>query len=180
MIWLANAGYRVVGVDFSTAAIAGFFSEWVSPSEYAVEQLNTGERVWRAGDFAVVEADIFKLSATAVRCALDPASQPGFFYDRAGLTAIRHEEHEAYVAAIGRLVQPAAAGLLICVEHNGYNLAPPFSISESEVNAIFSDFRVRLLERTERPTRGYEGLGITTLSETVFALTRSSAKVVDE
>lgn len=145
LLWLADQGYQVVGVELSAIACEAFFTE--NRLAAAAPVTEGPFRVHRAKDrpITIYEGDFFELS-TAHTGTL------GAFYDRAALIALPPEMRERYVQHLKRvLLAPSTQGLLISVAYDQTTFpGPPFSIPPEEVQRLWGDrFRIELAGRGE-------------------------------
>jgi len=129
MIWLAQQGYRVLGVELSQLAVEQFFAE--NDLKPAVHETAQG-RHYVAGDIEIICGDIFDLSAETL------ASCTGVF-DRAALIALPPEMRARYVRHVFAGLAPDYRGLLITQDYPQEQMeGPPFSVGDEEVQAIFA------------------------------------------
>ncbi|EIJ46144.1 thiopurine S-methyltransferase [Herbaspirillum sp. GW103] len=129
MLWLAEQGHRVLGVELSELAITQFFSEHqLTP---VVHESGQG-RHYVAGQIELICGDIFALEdATLAACA--------GAYDRAALIALPPEMRARYVAQIYGRLPAQARSLLITLEYDQQKMdGPPFSVSQEEVTTLYA------------------------------------------
>nr|CRH07088.1 Thiopurine S-methyltransferase [Candidatus Magnetococcus massalia] len=94
MLWLAEQGYQVIGVELSPIAVAAFFSENNLKPKVQTEGLITR---WQAGPITLLCGDYFTLTA----------AQLGWvdtIYDRAALTALPEDIRLTYLDQMEQLV----------------------------------------------------------------------------
>jgi len=111
MIWLAQQGHEVIGVELSPVAVADFFREnGLQP----VQQQTGTFTIWSAGKLVILCGDYF---------ALDKADLGQFdtVYDRSALTALPENIRDQYVAQLRRLVPDTAKVFLLTVEDAAEN-----------------------------------------------------------
>lgn len=166
MVWLADHGYRVVGIELSPLAVAAFFAEQgLRPECRSVGALES----WRAGPYEILCGDIFQLEPRH----LDGVSA---LYDRASLVALDGEQRAAYAALLARLLPAGTRMLVVAMEyHQGEMAGPPFSVAQSEVESLFAEaFTVTLLDSLDllRDTERYAGLGLSRMVEQIYRLQR--------
>lgn len=127
--WLLSRGFSVIGSELSELAVRQMF-----------EDLDITPEIVRSGDFLIYRAekleiwvgDFFNLSADMVG-AVDAV------YDRAALIALPDEMRARYCMHLAD-VSGKARHLLITVLYDQNLLSgPPFSVSEEEVRARYSD-----------------------------------------
>ena len=106
MLWLAEQGHRVIGVELSAVAVRAFFKEnQLRPVRRRVGKFT----LWRSGRLTILCGDYFSLTAADLG-AVD------IVYDRAALTALPEDIREQYVSQLQRLVPPTATILLLTTE----------------------------------------------------------------
>ncbi len=170
MLYLHQAGHRVIGVELSEIAGEAFFSE----NQLAFEKRDTGnlQEFTGVGDAAGIRlliGDLFALEA----------SQTGpltAFYDRASLIALPAEMRQRYIAKLSSLLPAGATGLLISLIYDPSKMnGPPFSVSDDEVRALFNaDFTVQQIDSSSGPERlgNLADRGLDTMEERVYRITR--------
>lgn len=166
LVWLAQRGVDVVGVELSPLAVEAFFAE----QHLAAETDSIGPFArHRAGRVEILCGDFFELRPAH----LGPIDA---FYDRAALVAMPDTLRARYVEHFTSLVPAGARGLLVTFEYEPASVSgPPFSVPDAVVRALYeSDFELQELER--RDTLGEEPRfrerGVTALHEAVYALRR--------
>jgi thiopurine S-methyltransferase len=166
MAWFASQGYRVLGAELSPLAVAQFFeSQGVEPSvEGAADGIHH-----LAGPIELVQGDVFALDPDAI------ASCTAVF-DRAAIIALPPEMRERYVREVYGKLPAGCRGLLITLEYpQQEKAAPPFSVAEDEVRALFDgEWRVTLLERRDilEQQPNFQAEGVTALETAVYRLER--------
>lgn len=106
MLWLAQQGHEVIGVELSPVAVEDFFREnGLHPTQQQVGNFT----LWRDGKIGILCGDFFALTRNDLG-ALDTV------YDRAALTALPEEIRGLYVAQLSRLVSNTATVFLLTVE----------------------------------------------------------------
>lgn len=130
MIWLAQQGHRVLGVELSETAVQEFFAEsGVTPT---IDQQGAFKR-YASGNIELLVGDFFALTATE----LDGVAA---VYDRAALIALPTKMREAYVKLLSELLPSQTQTLLITFEYlPGAAEGPPFSIDAEEVKRLFGE-----------------------------------------
>lgn len=87
------------------------------------------------------------------------------FYDRASLIALPKPTRQRYAFHLAQLVPPGARGLLVSLTRGDEKAGPPYSVSNNEVEQLFSpNFRLTFLEQSPPDERGF--------IESVWALER--------
>lgn len=127
LIWLADQGYQVVGIELSALAAEAFFSE----NAIAVKRTEVaGMDLWQSETISLFCGDFFDLTK-------DILGQVDAVYDRASLIALPPAMRQDYAAHLSKLAQ-SAPKLLVTLEYDQSKMAgPPFSVSENEVKALY-------------------------------------------
>jgi thiopurine S-methyltransferase len=143
MLWLAQQGYEVIGVELSPVAVEDFFREnGLHPVQRQVGQFN----LWSDGKLSILCGDYFALTAEDI-------GQFDTVYDRASLTAFPESIRGRYVEQLSRLVPKTAKILLLTIEDaaedatiaqaNGIDaeitslFTPKFDIDLAHVESVF-------------------------------------------
>lgn len=167
MVWLAQRGLRVLGVELSALAIDTFFEEqqWMP-------------RITREGAFTRYATDQVEILCGDV-FALEP-DQVGELhgvYDRAAMVALPPSMRGAYAQQLSRLLPRSATGLLVTFAYDPTEMTgPPFAVPETEVRALLSPaFDVTQLADHDilQSEARLRDRGLTQLHEQVYALLRS-------
>ena len=161
MLWLAEQGYSIVGLEMVEQAIHTFFKE----NQLSPESTQFGKLVKHSSPpFTIFQGDVFNLEAGTV--------QADAWYDRAAMVAIPPSTRESYVQQIRQQTKPGTVGLLITLtypqdEKNG----PPFSLSDEDVFSLFSQgFDVECLEIID--VSDEKDRGVSSVTSSVFKITR--------
>lgn len=136
LIWLAEQGHQVVGIELSHLAAEAFFSE----NQLTVEAKKIGNfELWQSENISILCGDIFDLTAEI----LGPVDA---VYDRASLVALPLAMRQDYAAKLTELA-PSAPKLLVTLEYDQSKMdGPPFSVSKDEVLALYeTKYRVKQL-----------------------------------
>lgn len=129
MLWLANQGYEVIGVELSRKACEDFFEE----NRIAVNRVKKDKfLVFQSEKITLLAGDFFQLD----RFMLGDVSA---IYDRAALIALSKDIRPTYVEHMFGLVSSNTPILLITTFYNQAQMnGPPFSVGEEEVALLFS------------------------------------------
>ncbi|TWI51003.1 thiopurine S-methyltransferase [Pseudomonas duriflava] len=163
MVWLAEQGFQVLGVELSSLAVEAFFEE---QGLVPVCKSHGTLRHYKAGPFTILQGDFF---------ALTPADMPvcSAVYDRAALIALPEAMRYRYVRHLETLM-PAGEGLLITLEYDQAKRAgPPFAVSDDEVHRLYEPaWRLETLERKDvlAENAKFAAQGVMQLSEAVYKL----------
>ena len=166
LLWLAERGHDVIGVELVTTAVEQFFTEArLTP---VVDTVAAGRR-FTAGNIVIYAADMFDLGRDEI----------GVFdavYDRAALVALPAEVRPRYVRHLTGLLGAPATGLLVTMEYDQTRMSgPPFAVAESEVMATFGQ-ALDVATLYSNPTAlehnpKFAERGLPTLTERVYRLT---------
>ncbi len=165
MVWLAQHGHRVVGVELSALAVQAFFHEQKLVPQVDAHGPFTRHR---AGAIEILCGDLFALD----RALLGEVSA---YYDRAALVAFPPEMRPRYAQHITSLLPVATAGLLVSFEYLPPEGGPPFNVPEAEVRALYEPgFELSVLERHDllQAEPRFKERGIHTMHEVVYSLQR--------
>lgn len=136
LLWLAQQGHRVIGVELSPLAARAFFSE----NRLAASRRQVGQFTrWENGRIAILCGDFFALTAADLG---DVAA----VFDRASLTALPDEIRGDYLAQLRKIVPPACQMLLLTTEEpeEGETDGQPFAVSD-EITALYAgDYEIDL------------------------------------
>ena len=166
MLWLAQQGYRVFGVELSEIACEAFFRD--NQLDYSVSEqgpftVYTGDAIalWAGDFFALTEKDMHSVAAT---------------YDRAALVALPEAMREEYCRHLARILPQGSPTLLISMEYDQQKMkGPPFSVVEDEITRNLSgNFSVEKLSQSSGPdiVGNLARRGLDTLTEKIFKLVR--------
>jgi len=129
MMWLAQQGHRVLGVELSPLAVEQFFAE--NGLRADVRQAGPG-RYYAAGDIEIYCGDIFDLGADVLGDCVGA-------YDRAALVALPPDMRARYARHVYGQLSDAYRGLLITLDYNQDQMeGPPFSVRDDEVQAVYA------------------------------------------
>jgi len=137
MVWLAHAGYDVVGIELVESAVQAFFIEQnITPTITQFTSAADGSTLKRyqgqlAGQTITLwVADIFALSPTAIG---DIAA----VYDRAALIALPADVRPDYSKQIYKLSNNAPQLLITLHYDQSKKDGPPFSISREQLQQYY-------------------------------------------
>jgi thiopurine S-methyltransferase len=165
LVWLAEKGYRVRGIEISPLAVAQFFQE---QGLVAQRQTQGSFERWSAGPYELFCGDIFDLAQ------LDN-SQVAAVYDRASLVALNPGQRKRYVELLLTCLPPTCPMLLVAMDYPQEEMSgPPYSVAEAEVRALYErSHQVELLHSLNllRDTPRYGDRGLSRMSEEIYQLT---------
>ena len=128
LVWLAEQGNEVVGVELSRLAVEAFFEE--QGLGYEIEDGDVP--IYRAlrMPIAIYCGDLFELGG--LRCDAH--------YDRGALVAMPAERRPEYARQIDTLLEPMPEQLLITLEYDAAIAnGPPFSVPADEILDYWPD-----------------------------------------
>lgn len=128
LVWLAEHGHNVVGVELSQLAADAFFAE----NNLKVERRKVGKlELWQSERISIFCGDIFDLDTETL-------GHIDVVYDRASLIALPPAMRQEYAEKLQKLAQSAPI-LLVTLEYEQEKMGgPPFSVSESEINTLYN------------------------------------------
>ncbi len=165
LMWLANRGLRVLGVELSEQAVEAFFSEQ-----------NLTPRISERGVFKVYQADLIEIwCGDFFALGSEPLADCTALYDRAALIALPPLMRAQYVEHLNTLLRPGCQGLLITLDYDQAQKAgPPFAVTDDEVKVLFgSDWTLETLQEQDVLGESWKFVqeGVTRLDERVYQLT---------
>lgn len=131
MLWLAEQGYKIIGVELSPLACDTFFKEYQIP----VTLTQTEDFVvYHSEGIDLFCGDFFKLNSTILG-SVDAV------YDRAALIALPQDMRRSYAAHLMQLLQAESPILLITAAYDQEQMpGPPFSVDKNEVVALYNEY----------------------------------------
>ncbi|TDY01016.1 thiopurine S-methyltransferase [Thiohalophilus thiocyanatoxydans] len=165
LIWLAEQGYEVIGVEISPVAVKNFFAEnHLRTQRIANARCDT----WKSASITLLCGDLFELTAGDIG-PIDAV------YDRASLIALPPAMRRAYVETLDQLVPTVAPHLLITLDYDPARMdGPPFAVSEAEIQALYSErYQIDCLQTDDALARNerFKKRGLDWLRESVYRLT---------
>jgi thiopurine S-methyltransferase len=164
MLWLAEQGHFVIGVELSAHAAEAFFAE---NSLSAKESRKAPFNAYQAGHIELLAGDFFNLSeADLINCQ--------WVYDRAALIAFPPELRKQYAAYLQQVMPAGAAIFLVTLDYDPEEMkGPPFPVPKSEVETLFGDaFSIDCIDSREvlAMNRRFIEKGASWLNEEVYFL----------
>lgn len=159
LLWLADAGCSVTGIELSNIAIEAFFAEnnlrFKTHPGRSLTEYRARDRDIRlyCGDYFDFEEEHFD-----------------GLYDRGALVALPPDIRPAYVEHTDKLLNPAATRLVITLEYDQSRAAgPPFSVMPDEVLRYWPDLvRVAVFDETENAPARFRAAGSRQMAEVVW------------
>ena len=163
--WLAEQGHAVLAVELSPIAVEQFFAEHGLRPEILPTPHGT---LYRAGSIEFLCGDIFDLDAeTLAGCAA--------CYDRAALIALPPALRARYARHVYGQLPVGCRALLLTLDYPQAEMdGPPFSVPESEVQALYGDrWRIERLETRDVLAQEpkFAARGLSRMQTGVFRLT---------
>lgn len=164
MIYLYEQGFRVIGVELSEIAVRAFFTE----NNLGYTKSNFGRFLkFESEGITILCGDIFHLRNNHIASAV--AS-----FDRAALFAFPPEMRHRYVHHFNHIFPASFKILLVTLEYPQHEISgPPFSVEESEIRQLFSNWNsIELLHSANILSENLrlQERGITSLQEKVFLI----------
>lgn len=140
MVFLADVGWRVIGVELAEEAVDGFFAE----REMVPDVRSVGNFVVKsAGPYELWCGDFLALPPEA-------AHDVTAIYDRAALVALPAHLREGYAAKVAELGGAAPMMIISLAFPEGDQAGPPFSIPLAEIAHLYGrNYRITLLEQRD-------------------------------
>jgi len=144
MVWLAEQGWQVIGVELSERAVMDFFAaQGLDPVHKEI-----ADRLccYEAGPYRLYCGDFFHLHRQHM---LDVTA----VYDRASLVALPKAKRHRYAFHLAQMLSPAVEMLLVSLEHAKPS-GPPFSVEADEIEWLFgANFEIESCARLEEDDR---------------------------
>lgn len=172
MLWLSQNGYKVFGVECSERAVKDFFEENALNYKHAEKDQHALYMTTdQASVVEIFQGDFFALQDKDLADVTD-------IFDRASLVALPDEMRRQYAEKMADLQRPGVRTLLVTLAYDQSEMVgPPFSVSEENVNELFSEnFSIEKLcfkDIIDDEPR-MKNRGLTSLVETVYKLTRTN------
>ncbi|HEY6598581.1 MAG TPA: thiopurine S-methyltransferase [Pseudomonadales bacterium] len=164
MLWLAEQGHPVIGNELAPAAVDAFFAETGLPH---TQRRHGAFTFYESAKIDIYCGDFFELTPLELT-GVDAV------YDRGALVALPPEMRARYADHLVSILPPHAEILLLTLEYDQALVSgPPFSISETEVDALFgSRCSIDVLEATvsDRVPPHFEANGIKEAGESVYRI----------
>jgi len=161
MVWLAEHGHTVIGLEMVQQAVEAFYSENKLPHD--VVRIGKHKK-YSNQKVTIYQGDIFELKSGTI--------QADAWYDRAAMIAIEPSTRANYVNQIRKQTKLGAVGLLITFAYPQEQMeGPPFALHDGDVARLFSDgFELECLETINLEEEKYNDIDKVTSS--VFKITR--------
>lgn len=168
MIWLAEKGHFVIGVELAQKAIEDFFEHLqVEPTITKIQQFT----VFESGPYRLFCGDIFS-SKPQHMVSVDAV------YDRASLVALPPGLQAKYAQHLADILQPNTKVLIVSLDYDPVEMeGPPFSTPPDSVARNFEthfDIEQRSREHALEANSPLRKRGLTALNETCYVLQRKA------
>ncbi|MFT5194215.1 MAG: thiopurine S-methyltransferase [Cellvibrionaceae bacterium] len=166
MVWLAEQGHQVIGVELSRLAAEAFFDENNIEADISEAGAFTS---WRAEGIDLLVGDFFNLTAEHLH------DVRGIF-DRAAMVALPEAVRNDYAQHLANVLPAGAKILLISFEYDQAKMSgPPYSVPYSEIKRIFeSRFTVEKLDQRDliEKAPGMQRSGLTSFEQHIYLLSK--------
>lgn len=131
MLWLAQQGFAVLGVELSQQALDSFIEENGLTAKAVQHELFSG---YESKPLTLLCGDFFKLSHQDCR-------NVKAVYDRAAIVALPPEMRQQYARHLQSILPQGTKYLMVIMDYDQALMpGPPFSVSEAELRELFADF----------------------------------------
>lgn len=166
MRWLETVGHTVYGVDYSAEAISAYFADAQETPE--CDQGNYLMR-FKGPSSTLYAGNFFDISA------IDLPRVRGVF-DRGALVALPCAMRSKYADHLQRVIPDGTNMLLLTLEYDQVTVAgPPFSVGQSEVEALFqARSQIELLDSMtvqDLPPK-FAAAGLPEVTQAVYHITK--------
>ncbi len=142
ILWLAEQGYQVVGVELSEIAVQALFAD--SGLDYEVDSVDRFN-CYRSSNITIYQGDFMHLHGEQLaRCKL--------VYDRAAIVAIEAFNRPSYSEHMLKIIPAGTPMLVVTLEYDQDIMSgPPFSVPIDEIRRLYqSHYRSEILQRSEQ------------------------------
>ncbi len=140
LLWLAQQGHQVTGVEISPIACETFFSE----NRLPFEQQQQDEFIHYDNEKIVLLCgDFFRLDPILV-------TDISAVYDRAALIALPPALHQRYVKQLTKFMAKGSEMLLIVIDSNDLTQEHPYPLNTADIHNLFcKDFAINEIARVK-------------------------------
>ncbi len=166
LLWLAEHGCAVAGVEMSGAAISAFFSE----NDLAHRKDESG----RLDRFIASDVSIELFCGDYFKFDNGPFDA---LYDRGALVALSADSRPRYVEHTKSLLKEDAVRFVVTLEYEQSTVSgPPFSVSAEELAGYWNDLdRVEVKDDIENCPPKFRAAGLQEISENFWLSSRSDS-----
>lgn len=166
MVWLAEQGHRIIGVELSPVAVDSFFAErGLEPTTRVSGRFMIKE----AGPYTIWCGDVFALPPAVTQ---DVAA----VYDRAALVAFPPDMQAAYATKLAELTPSGVPTMLVGLDYRtGEISGPPFATPLQQVATLFGPTHtLSIIESRDglEQSGNLKARGVTWLEESLYILRR--------
>lgn len=149
MLWIGNAGYKVIGTELSDIAVQSFFLENRMRANAVSE---SPFKIYEYGSYKLLAGDHFAVTK-------EHLPELGAVYDRAALIALPEPMRTDYVDHLRRMLPSGCVILLISLEYDPNLVSPPpFDIYQEEIQRRFGPWcEVKHLTTISATIKGEKG-----------------------
>lgn len=169
MLFLAEQGLSILGVELSPIAIQDFFLE----NHLEVQQRQQGKFTLNTNPDHSIQllcGDFFDLSWHEIK-------DIKAIYDRAALVALPPEIRKRYSECLIDFLPIHSHMLLVSFEYDQSQMkGPPFSVTETEIRELFTNaFKMEMLEEADIIAKAvqFQEKGLKRFEEKIYLLTRT-------
>ncbi|NYT58262.1 thiopurine S-methyltransferase [Alcaligenaceae bacterium] len=139
MIWLAEQGHEVLGIELAQQPIEQFFAE--NNMQATVHETAEGTH-YRSGNIEVICGDIFGIGAATLGTCQGA-------YDRAALVALPPDMRARYATHVYSQLAPDYRGLLLTLDYEQSEMdGPPFAVNDTQVQDLYAGHsQARLIDQ---------------------------------
>jgi thiopurine S-methyltransferase len=162
LVWLAQRGHEVVGVELAETAVQQFFAE--QRLEFEIDDAGPLAR-YSATDLSVTIfcGDYFSFESAPFDA----------LYDRGAMVALNQSMRQQYIRHTGRLLKPTAGLLIVTLEYDQDVVqGPPFAVMADELSAGWGELD-RVAEKDDIDTcpPKFREAGLTDIKEVFWRST---------
>lgn len=170
MLWLAQQGHSVIGVELSEIACKAFFEE----NNLSYTQQDLGPYVSYANEnITLLAGDFYHLTPNLI-------GDIDLIYDRAALVALPETMRQNYANKLMELSSPHTKIFLISFVYEPSQMqGPPFSVPLETITSLFeSEFSIELLEqeKVDKPSKHLQDKGLQEAEELVVKLDKKAQR----
>jgi len=165
MLWLAELGYKVIGVELSEIAVEEFYTE---SNIIPTIDVYAGYKHYKSESIDIICGDFFNIDLSTIKTI-------NAIYDRAALIALPNKLRESYIKRISEISQKGVKVLLIVIESQEKNIGPPYQIDVNDITKLYSrDFLVDKIyqKNIENISQHIKKLGYKEIKDVVYLLER--------
>ena len=145
LLWFAEQGHAVVGVDLSEVALAQWHTE---NKRKANGEIISNATRYQSENVEMWCGDVLELGPETL-------GQFDLVWDRAAMVALNPERRILYAQRLQALLKPGGRLLINAFEYDQTLMkGPPHSVRPSELRLLFSDWNYKLLKQGKWLTEG--------------------------